>query len=137
MLDHRETLRVRVVVVAFAEPDALRRYQDGLGLGGVLVLADPQRSAYSAFGFGRGSVARVWLHPGVWQRYATLLARGRRPTRARQDTLQLGGDVLAGADGRIRWIYRSAGPEDRPSLATVRAALAASSAAGGADGSPR
>lgn len=120
MLKHREDLDVRVVVIAFAEAAALRRYQQGVGLEQHLVLSDPQRLTYEAFGFARGSVARVWLDPRVWWRYTVLLARGLRPRRAEQDTLQLAGEALADADGRIRWIYRSAGPEDRPSLAQLR-----------------
>ena len=31
-----------------------------------------------------------------------------------EDTLQLGGDVVIGPDGRIRFLYRSEGPDDRP-----------------------
>lgn len=123
MLEHADELGLRVVVVAFAGRDALRRYQRGLGLDDVLVLSDPGRLTYAAFGFGRGSVARVWLDPRVWARYAVLVARGRRPARAEQDALQLGGDVLSGADGRVRWVHRSRGPEDRPSLRTIRDAV--------------
>ena len=119
MLKRREQLGVRIVVVAFAEDEALRRYQNGLGLRDVLVLSDPQRRSYAAFGFPQGSVRRVWLDPRVWWRYGTLLARGQRPALAEQDTLQLGGDVLIDRRGRVRWIHRSRGPEDRPSVATI------------------
>ena len=31
-----------------------------------------------------------------------------------EDTLQLGGDVVIGPNGRIRFLYRSEGPDDRP-----------------------
>jgi hypothetical protein len=41
---------------------------------------------------------------------------GRRLERPEQDTLQLGGDVLVHRDGDVRWIYRSRGPEDRPTI---------------------
>jgi hypothetical protein len=43
--------------------------------------------------------------------------------RIEEDTLQLGGGVRVGADGRIGWIYESSGPEDRPAIATIRAVL--------------
>ena len=124
MLGGRGELGVRVVVVGFADRGALGGYRRAFGLDDVLVLADPERITYALFGFGRASFARVWLDPRVWLRYAALLARGRRPAPAHEDTLQLGGDVLVDAAGRVRWIYRSAGPEDRPSLAQLEAARA-------------
>jgi peroxiredoxin len=124
VLNSRAELGVRVAVIAFAAPESLAAYQQRQGLDDVLVLSDPERSAYNAFGFGRGSVARVWLDPRVWRRYAQLLRRGRRLEPAHEDTLQLGGDVLIGPDGRIRWVYESRGPDDRPCVATIRAGLA-------------
>ena len=123
VLSHRERLRLRVMVVAFAPPSALQAYEGRFGLVDVPLLSDPDRSAYTAFGFGRGSFARVWLHPAVWWRYARLVAARRRPEPAHEDTLQLGGDVLAGADGRVRWVHRSAGPEDRPTIPQIERAL--------------
>ena len=107
-------------MVTFAPAPLLARFEAGLGLP-IGYYGDPERAAYAAFGFGRGSVARVWLDPRVLARYAGLLARGRRPRPpgAGEDLLQLAGDVLADAAGRIEWTYRSAGPEDRPSLAEV------------------
>lgn len=123
MLNHVDQLRIRVVVVAFAPLDSLRGYQHRQQLDDLLVLSDPDRHAYRAFGFGRGTVLRVWLDPRVWVRYAQLILGGRRPEAARDDTLQLGGDVLLDADGRVAWMFRSRGPEDRPSVARVQAAL--------------
>ena len=58
VLSHREQLRLRVVVVAFAPPAALQVYEGRFGLVDVPLLSDPDRSAYAAFGFGRGSFAR-------------------------------------------------------------------------------
>jgi hypothetical protein len=123
VLQHNEQLGVRVVVVAFATPESVAGYQHRQGLDGLLVLSDPDRRTYSAFGFGRGTVLRVWLDPRVWRRYAQLVRRGRRPEAAHEDTLQLGGDVLSDAAGRIAWIYRSRGPEDRPSIAEIQDGL--------------
>ncbi len=123
MLHHVDQLKVRPVVIAFAPPQSLAGYQQQQRLDHVLVLSDPERRAYEAFSLGRASVLRVWLDPRVWRRYAQLIRRGRRLERAREDTLQLGGDALIGADGRVAWIYRSHGPEDRPSIPEIRSAL--------------
>ncbi len=122
MLDEREALGVRVVVVSFAPPPSLRAYRKRFGLDGAVLLSDAGRAAYTAFGFGRASRRRVRLDPRVWRRYAELLGRGRRPEPPGEDVLQLGGDVLCGPDGTVAWVYRSDGPEDRPAVAAIRRA---------------
>jgi hypothetical protein len=122
VLRHQEELRARVVVVSFATPASLARYRERFDLGGAVLLSDAGRAAYAAFGFGRASAARVWLDPRVWWRYAQLLRRGRRLERLEDDALQLGGDVLTDGAGRVTWMYHSAGPEDRPSVAEILSA---------------
>lgn len=123
VLAQRKQLGLRIVCVTFSAAELLAGFRRELHLDEALILlGDPERRAYEAFGFERGSIARVWLHPRVWRRYAQLLRAGRRPISVRQDTLQLGGDVLADASGRIRFIYRSRGPDDRPSIARIAAA---------------
>jgi hypothetical protein len=89
------------------------------------VLGDPERAVYAAFGFGRASVARVWLDPRAIVHDLSLRVRGRPslPRRPAQDTLQLGGDVVLDADGRVRWVYASRGPEDRPSVEAMISAM--------------
>jgi hypothetical protein len=122
VLEHKEELDLRVVAVVFAPVATLAGFQQRLGLEDIPVLSDPERRAYDAFGFGRGSIARVWLDPRVWWRYLSLIGHGRRPERVSEDTLQLGGDVLVDAAGRVQWVYASRGPDDRPSVAAIRAA---------------
>ena len=116
----------RVVCVTFAEPRALRAFERELNLPYPLY-GDPDRATYRALGFGRASPRRVWLDPRVWRRYAALLRGGRRPQVPvdSEDTLQLGGDAVLDARGRLRWAYRSRGPEDRPSVEQLAAAVRA------------
>jgi hypothetical protein len=108
--------------VSFAPPAMLEAYSSKLGLDGAVLLSDVDRAAYAAFGFERGSTAARLARP---PRVAAL-SRARRPGAPAgapdEDTLQLGGDVLV-RDGRVTWVYASAGPEDRPTLDEVRAAL--------------
>lgn len=111
-------------MVTFAAAPLLAGFEREVGLG-FTYYGDPGRGAYEALGFGRASTARVWMHPRVLARYAQLLARGRRPRPPQDDALQLGGDVLADAEGHIEWVYRSVGPEDRPSPAAILAAAGA------------
>jgi len=95
-------------------------------------LLDPDRTTYRGFGFGRASPARVWGWRNA-KRYVRLLLEGNqilnRSTQQHdqlEDTRQLGGDVVI-AKGRVQWIYRSTGPEDRPvPTAVVDAVIRAS-----------
>ena len=109
-------------VIGFAAPARMAAYERELGLD-LPLYCDPQRALYGALGFGRASFARAWLDPRVWARYGSLLARGHRPRRPEQDTLQLGGDAVFDADARLRWLYSSRGPEDRPGVDDLIAAL--------------
>ena len=121
--ERRGELDGRLAVVTFAGPPMLALFERELGLP-FAYYGDPERRAYAAFGFGRASKARVWLDARVWALYGRLLARGRRPRRPQGDTEQLGGDVLVDTAGRIEWIYRSAGPDDRPSVDQILSASA-------------
>jgi len=124
MSNQREALAGRVACITFADAPLLAAFERGLGLD-VPLFGDPERAVYRAFGFARGSFARVWLDPRVWARYAQLLHSGQRPGLNDQDKLQLGGDAVFDASGVLTWIHRSAGPEDRPSVATVATELRA------------
>jgi len=86
------------------------------------VLVDPERSAYRAWGLGRGSVGRIWGDPRVWVGYAKEIARGERLHRPGSDTLQLGGDFVVDADGTISY-SRPQQRDDRPPVAELMRAL--------------
>lgn len=114
-----------MVCVTFAEPRMLRGFERKMKLP-YPIYGDPNRATYGALGFGRASARRVWLDPRVWRRYAALLRRGRRPGGpAEQDTLQLGGDAVLDSRAQLSWVYRSEGPEDRPAVDDVVAAVRA------------
>ncbi|GJM37418.1 MAG: hypothetical protein DHS20C19_07850 [Acidimicrobiales bacterium] len=105
-----------VALVTFTQTADLASYEHDKQLG-FAVLRDPEREGYRAFGFGRGRTTRVWGLRAA-RRYLELLRAGhwralRRPT---EDTRQLGGDVVIDADGVVRWIHHSQGPEDRPTV---------------------
>ena len=107
---------VTFALVTFSDPKYLRAYRQRTGWD-FPILTDIDRSIYQMFGYGRGSVWRVYGWKVV-KRYATLLRSGRigRMEKATEDTLQLGGDVVIAPDGSVQWIYRGAGPDDRPSV---------------------
>lgn len=103
-----------VVVICFSGPDFVAAYQRER-LAPMTVLVDETRASYRAYGFGRGSVWRVW-GPQTWRAYARLLRAGRRFRPPTEDTLQLGGDVVVDREGRISYRFRSSDPDDRPSV---------------------
>ena len=82
------------------------------------VLVDLDREAYRAWGLRRSSVAGVWLDPRVWVRYARLMIGGERIRSLGRDTLQLGGDFVIAADGRVAYA-RPQQRDDRPPVAVL------------------
>ncbi len=118
-----EARGVDVLVVSFGKPEQVGYFHRALGLR-FPAAADPELRAYRAYGLERASAWKVWSPKVMW-RYATLLWRGRKLQKAdpEQDTHQLGGDFVIGADGRLLLEYRSSDPADRPSVATLLAAL--------------
>jgi hypothetical protein len=103
-----------VVVITFARQRALAGYRTRY-VAPLPVLSDETRGTYRAFGFGRGSVRRVWGWRAL-RRYVELLRSGRRDVGIEGDTLQLGGNVVIDRHGRVAWLFHGAGPDDRPTV---------------------
>jgi peroxiredoxin len=104
-----------VLVVSFTPPSRVAayvaRYPQPFP-----VVSDVELRAYKAFGLERTSVGSI-LRPGVLFRYVKVLFRGwmPRPSGAGEDLMQLGGDFIVDAEGKLRYAYPSADPADRPS----------------------
>lgn len=105
-----------VSLITFTDPDNLPTYQERNRLR-LQLLIDPDRSAYRAFGLGRGSVHRVWGLRAA-RRYLEILRR-QGPSglhRPVEDTLQLGGDFVISPAGTLAWGFWGRGPDDRPDI---------------------
>ena len=111
------------LVVSFSRVDALEGYRRHLSLP-FPVAADPDRSAYRAYGLESGTRWQVW-HPRVLWRYLVLTLRGMKLQRPApdEDLNQLGGDFVIDAGGIVRLAHRSQRPDDRPSVEQLLAAL--------------
>jgi hypothetical protein len=96
----------------------------------VPILCDPDRAWYRELGFGRGGW-KAFASPTYWRRFVATAHRGRRVQRPREDPGQLGGDAVVDAGHRLRWVYRSRYPADRPSVSEVRDQLARLAEPGG------
>lgn len=108
-----ERYGVKVVVISFAKPDGLFRYQNDHHWP-FTVLADPDRIVYKAFDLPRLSWWRVFS-PRTLALYARLMREGkRRQDYGREDIQQAGGDFLVDRQGHILYAHRSRDPADRP-----------------------
>lgn len=117
---------VDLVVVTFSDRlDRLAAYRDHLGLDGPVV-ADPDRRLYRAVGAGRGRLRDVWS-PGTLTAYAKLLGRGWWLRRPREDTRQLGADIVVDPSGVVRRVWLPSGPDRRPTADEIVAAIVARS----------
>jgi peroxiredoxin len=89
-------------------------------------VSDPTRAAYRAFGLERTTWGRM-LRPRVMLRGLRLMFRGWLPQRsyAGEDVLQLGGDFVLDAEGRVSYAYGSADPADRPGVDVLVRAISA------------
>jgi peroxiredoxin len=108
-----------VLVVSFASAAHVATYLDTYPQP-FPVVADPTRAAYRAFGLG-STTFKAMLRPGTVARYLGMIFRGWLPTRpaANDDLLQLGGDFVLDADGRVRFAHPSGGATDRPSAQEI------------------
>ncbi len=79
------------------------------------VVSDPTLAAYRAFALEKTTVGSM-MRPGVLLRFIGTLLRGWKldlPTKG-DDLMQLGGDFVLDAGGRLRYAHPSAEPTDRP-----------------------
>lgn len=122
MRDHWSEFEKRdttALVISFAEPDALKDYEQRMRLP-YPVAADPLREAYAAYGLRRGPTWRIWSPRVLWQ-YTKLLTKGRKLQRPRknEDLSQLGGNFIIDSHSRLLYAHLSKSPADRPTVNTL------------------
>ncbi len=85
---------------------------------GLLVLADPERKAYQAYGLERGNLFQTFINPKVW----SAISRSRRkgyhvePPPAGQDAMQMSGTFIISREGKVELPYYYDNIADHPSL---------------------
>lgn len=112
-----------VLVVSFSPPDRIRPFLEKYPQP-FPVVSDPGFEAYRAFSLGRTRWTSFFRPAIVWH-YLKLIFRGWKPTKTGEndDLLQLGGDFLLDAAGMVVLAHPSRDATDRPSPATLLAAL--------------
>lgn len=112
-----------VLVVSFTPPKKVAIYLAKYPLP-FPIASDPTLAAYRAFALEKTTVGSM-LRPGVLLRFLGTLLHGWRldmPTRG-DDLMQLGGDFVLDADGRLRYAHPSSEPTDRPSAEALLQAM--------------
>lgn len=124
MLDELSTGREQIeqaglnlVVIMQGTPEAsaefARKYAPGM-----MVLADPEREAYHAFGLERGNLFQTFLNPKVWAAVQRSRQKGYQvePPPAGQDAMQMSGTFIIGTDGKIKLPFYYDHIADHPPL---------------------
>jgi peroxiredoxin len=85
---------------------------------GLLVLADPERKAYQAYGLERGNLFQTVINPKVWSAISRSRKKGYKvePPPAGQDAMQMSGTFIIGMDGKIELPYYYDNIADHPPL---------------------
>jgi hypothetical protein len=117
---------VGIVALFFSQVRRLPEYRTRFDIPDTIpLLADEGRTVYKAYGMRIGSLRQIYS-PDVIAKYARLIRGGMKMRmKTDEDTRQLGGDVIVGADGRIILAHCSKNQTDRPSVETLATALRA------------
>ncbi|MEM5774652.1 MAG: peroxiredoxin-like family protein [Anaerolineaceae bacterium] len=85
---------------------------------GLLVLSDPERKSYQAYGLERGNFFQTFFNPKVWSAISRARKKGYRvenPPEG-QDAMQMSGTFIIGQDGKIELPYYYDNIADHPPL---------------------
>lgn len=113
---------VRVLVVSFTPPKLMKLFLAEHPLAFPIV-SDPNRDAYRVFELGRTNVLAFFKPRVLWKFVRQIWAGGKVRKPVDKDVLQLGGDFLFDAAGRVVWSWPSQNPTDRPTASDIRAAV--------------
>lgn len=107
---------LRLAIISHASAESARQFCD-LRAPGAICLADPDRSAYRAYGLYRGTAWQTLLSPRIWLSNRRLArTKGYKPElpHTGQDAYQMSGTFIIGTDGRIRLPYYYEDIADHP-----------------------
>jgi len=112
---------LQLAIVSHASAEAAKQFCD-LRAPGAVCLADPDRSAYHAYGLYRGNIWQTLISPRIWLSNRRLAqTKGFKPELPLQgqDTYQMSGTFIIGTDGRIRLPYYYDDIADHPPIDLV------------------
>ncbi len=106
-----------LAVITQGTPEAASLFAEEFAPG-LLLLADPERKAYEAYGLERGNLFQTFLNPKVWKAVSRSRKKGYQvePAPAGQDAMQMSGTFIITKDGRIALPYYYDHIADHPPL---------------------
>jgi len=107
---------LRLAIISHASAESARQFCD-LRAPSAICLADPDRSAYHAYGLYQGTFWQTLLSPQIWISNRKLArTKGYKPELPPpgQDAYQMSGTFIIGTDGRIRLPYYYEDIADHP-----------------------
>ena len=119
LIDAHQTLAeagLLLAIVSHASAESAKAFCD-LRAPDALCLADPDRTAYKAYGLYRGNFWQTIISPRIWQSNRRLARqKGFQPElpHVGQDAYQMSGTFVIGTDGRIRLPYYYEDIADHP-----------------------
>ncbi len=84
--------------------------------------ADPDLTAYHAYGLGRNSVLKIY-GPGILWQYAKWAVQGKPIAKPLEDPLQRGGNFVINQHHRLTLAHTGRDQSDRPPVSDILAAL--------------
>jgi len=96
---------------------------------GLLMLCDPDRKAYEAFGLERGNLFQTFLNPKVWAAISQARKKGYHvePAPEGQDAMQMSGTFIISKNGQILLPYYYDHIADHPPLELLLSGVLSSS----------
>lgn len=88
------------------------------------IICDPERTLYSAFGLGKGSIYQMF-GPSVWACGVRARLKGNVRGKVIGDPWTMPGVFVANADGEILWTHTFAHAGDHPDWKAIPAAIRA------------
>jgi peroxiredoxin len=107
-------LNTRVFIISFGTLPALQQWMNET-CGSFDVLIDRDRTVYQAYGLER-SYWRSRTLRTRWFYFKARLAGKKTHDSHGDDTSQLGGDFIVDRHGKMRFVYPSHDPADRPTI---------------------
>ena len=111
----------KIVIITFEASYFARAYAQETGQKWP-ILVDETRNAYRAYNMLSASFWDVW-GPRTWWAYGKEFAKGNFLKKSDGDVQQRGGNVLIDPSGIVRLHHVGDGPADRPSVASILAAI--------------
>lgn len=119
LIDAHQTLTDKgllLAIVSHSTPESAKAFCD-LRAPGAVCLADPDRTAYHAYGLYQGNFWQTLFSPNIWRSNRRLAReKGYNPELPPpgQDAYQMSGTFVIGTDGKIRLPYYYEDIADHP-----------------------